>query len=88
MQTLQVLQEARQLIQDHWTPDCPRYGEDEYCIITALTAASGRHEGYVASVQIVKSLTSQSLPAFNKSHSHEEVLALFDRAIEKAKSNG
>jgi hypothetical protein len=82
---VQILEGARALIEDeaHWTPVAPRYLVDENCIVTALVSVGGWPS---AKKPLEAHTRGESLIHFNKHHSHEEVLALFDRTIEAAKS--
>jgi hypothetical protein len=76
-----ILRAARALIADeaNWTPECPRFTNPQtvFCIVTALREAGG-----VEGSKALRGVTSESLIHFNATHSHAEVLALFDRGIE------
>jgi hypothetical protein len=74
------LRAARALIEspDRWSCGCPRWEFDEYCIATALHKVGG----YAAGGKVLRGLVGgESLIRFNATHSHAEVLALFDRGI-------
>jgi hypothetical protein len=77
------LRAARALIEspDRWSCGCPRWEFDEYCIATALRKAGCYGNGS----PLLRGLCGGSLVRYNATHSHAEVLALFDRGIEAAK---
>lgn len=102
MTTLEVLQAAREKIEDpdNWTQG--EYAVDggemrcgptsfrayAYCSIGALCAVTGRgavramsHPSYAALERFALMPHGASLPDFNDSHTHAEVLAMFDKAI-------
>jgi hypothetical protein len=80
--TREVLVEARRLIEDpeKWSRGHP--GASEECIVTALVHAGNPllvlSEPYRLLLELIG---PTSLAAWNDSHSHAEVLDLFDRAI-------
>jgi hypothetical protein len=82
-----ILRAARALIEDeaHWTPGCPRFTNPQtvFCIVTALREAGG----YVEGSKALRRVTSESLIHFNATHTHAEVLALFDRGIEACEAS-
>lgn len=58
---------------------------DAYCIIGAAVSVGDAQDAVEVLYQITAGLTNQSPPAYNDSHTHAEVLAVVDRAIEIAK---
>ena len=81
MTTLNVLTAARALLADHWTSACPRHNREEYCIITATSAAALGEEFYQPAIRVLVELAPMPLTKFNATHTQTDVLALFDRAI-------
>lgn len=90
--TVTILRRARELYAsapDH-TPIGQTPPEGCYCAVTAISAAawlllsSNEFIGAVRAVMVVASTTS--LVHYNATHSTEEVLAAFDRAIEDGHS--
>jgi hypothetical protein len=84
--TREVLVEARRLIEDpeKWAAQQPPYPRE--CAMTAVVHAGGRMEDVLDSAYslLLKLAPATSLAAWNDTHSHAEVLDLFDRAIEAA----
>lgn len=83
----EVLLAARKLIEDpqNWCCGQPYYPQE--CALTAVVHAGGslKNETPGGAYEILCRLAGvTSLAAWNDTHSHADVLALFDRAIEEA----
>jgi hypothetical protein len=89
--TLDVLLAARKLIEkpENWCQY--RYGTGSaMCAEAAILRSSfaSSHSGYSALVAVCDLIGAKwtDLPEFNDAHTHAEVLALFDRAIENERT--
>jgi hypothetical protein len=80
--TREVLVEARKLIEnpEDWVGDGEGWGPGRNCAITALMEVSppGKLQG---GLELYMACGRCSIVSFNDTHSHAEVLDLFDRAI-------
>lgn len=83
MTTREILVEARKLIErpEDWTP-YPGTGRGRKCALMALNQAYGGNVMESRAYSILYSRARTGVAHFNDSHSHAEVLDLFDRAIE------
>lgn len=84
--TKQHLIEARKLLETTtWVNHMP-YQSNEHCALTALDAVKcgGRHSAYVLLRKVIMTDDNDQLSIYNDSHTKEEVLAAFDKAIELA----
>ncbi|MCZ7496292.1 hypothetical protein O8B39_17465 [Agrobacterium rhizogenes] len=101
MNTVQILKEARALIADekNWTQGAfarDANGRSEridraicFCSIGAIAKVARTNLGSPVPAPVLKALGVTAhcrLAQFNDSHTHPEVLALFDRAIARAES--
>lgn len=87
----ELLVNARELISDpeHWTQGMAervyRSGGVSYCSLGALTKASTN--GYYFSQAYIEMTAAipgiQGIVTFNDTHTHEQVLAIFDKVIKK-----
>jgi hypothetical protein len=93
MDTLQTLRSARALISERWSRDGSEVGK--YCIAQALVKFTGEYEVQKTAAELFAKANGIDMPTsnwsplfnFNDKHTHEEVLAAFDKAIEYASSN-
>lgn len=93
MNTLETLKAARELISDpkRWTQKTsardskgrPTFADEEeavcWCAIGALSHVN--REKLITCCGVLESVMPVGIATFNDSHTHEEVLALFDKAI-------
>jgi hypothetical protein len=92
MNTLQVLIDAKKLIEkpDSWWPGRPRAEEwppHQHCAMSAVGAAQYRHRWNCPEALDALALAAgleadRDIVQFNDTHSHADVLLMFDRAIE------
>lgn len=54
-----------------------------FCMMAAISAVLEPNDAIYSAVQILNKYTSQSIAGFNDTHTHAEVLAFLDRAIEE-----
>lgn len=92
---LQVLTEARALIADPerwWDGTLSGARSENHCAVQAVCAVVGKKTDRGLYVDVCDGLASQfggthqNLPKFNDTHTHAEVLALFDTAIESERA--
>lgn len=84
---LSVLTRARTLIEneENWSPQGWGRSQGKYCAIRAVCTAFGRGEHIGGDAQdILTRIVGQYFGEFNDTHTHAQVLATFDRAIELA----
>lgn len=89
MNTLQILIEARKLIEkpENWASSAYGLGETCNCALTAIDVAGG---GYSVAAAFCKANNIDAVGVyggvidFNDTHAHPEVLAAFDAAIARA----
>lgn len=97
MDTIEILKSARKLIEkpenwtqraharDYWGISVPSYSPfaDCFCAVGAVQRVTDAQR-YCGSSEALDALSREAgghVPTFNDTHSHEEVLALFDTAI-------
>jgi hypothetical protein len=87
MEPKEILIKARKLIEDpeNWIQG-RFYHEGAYCGVGALVAAGASTseqplESHPAYTRLLKVLNYPSFTVFNDTHTHTEVLEIFDRAI-------
>lgn len=100
MDALEVLTKARALIEspEHWVPRFPTR-EDEACNRFCAARAIWKIRGFgevseaaeTAAQRAYATLSAvvrpQEVPRFNDTHSHADVLAAFDKAIEEVRAS-
>jgi hypothetical protein len=92
MTDLDVLIAARAVIakEENWWDGGTRMVPTQWCALEAL-AIGGDFGDHSAALAIAREIggagaTNSCIPGFNDSHTHPEVLALFDRAIEQERA--
>jgi len=84
----EILQAARKRITpvEQWTQGSLRSRDGAVCALAALIDASRAALGGldVLALKILKKVTGGCVSDFNDAHTHDEVLAAFDRAVELA----
>jgi hypothetical protein len=88
---VEVLQKARALIEkpENWTQGEFKTTDGRFCSVGALNeACPGCNDVWERAYDPLQSVAGGgSVSAFNDTHTHAEVLAAFDKAIELAKSS-
>lgn len=97
MTAVNVLIEARKLIEkpENWASGFDKISKDRCCVAVAIATVARRVGTYDADTVLETFGRANELPGplyngvfeFNDTHSHAEVLAAFDRAIEAARAS-
>jgi len=92
---VKVLTDARRYVANGWTQNADARDKDGwrasphsdaavcFCSSGAITRANGPYEANQKARRVLSLVVGGHIPTFNDTHTHEEVLAAFDLAIER-----